>query len=340
MALPIIRPVRMDDLDQVHALAQATGGGMTNLPPERSALKKRLERAVESFASRATAPGGEVYFCVLEADGKVVGTTAVFSAIGLESGFVNYKVNWTFHASQQLNKRIKRRLLVPTYDFTGAGEVGSLYLSPDARGSGFGKLLARSRYLFIAQKPEIIADPVCAELRGWRAADGAQPFWNALGRHFFDMDFEEADVHNSATGNQFIADLMPRISIYVVLLPDDARACIGKPHDGAAPAYRMLLAEGFEYKDYIDIFDGGPLVSAKKANIRTVRDSRVGKASIVSSIGANVGVGVKLLARGAVSDFRATRAPAAVSDDAIIIDRATADALNAEDGDDVRYVDW
>ncbi len=340
MGLPVIRPVRREDFDDILALAKQAGGGMTNLPPEPSALRARIDAAVASFEAGASVPGGEVYLCALEVDGKLLGTTALFSAIGLDSGFVNYKVNWTFHASQQLGKRIKRRLLVPTHDFTGAAEVGSLFLSPDVRGGGFGKLLARSRYLFIAQNSEIIADPVCAELRGWRAPDGSQPFWDALGRHFFDMDFEEADVHNSAKGNQFIADLMPRISIYVVLLPESAKACIGRPHDGARPALEMLKREGFEFKDYIDIFDGGPLVSAKKEKIKTIRDSAIGQARIVKEIGADVGVAPMLLAAGRVADFRATRAPAAVSNGEIIIDRATADALMAHDGDEVRYVAW
>ena len=68
-------------------------------------------------------------------------------------------------------KRIVRRVLVPTHDFTGATEVGSLFLSPDIRGGGFGKLLARARYMFIAQKPEVVSDRVCAEMRGWRAPE-------------------------------------------------------------------------------------------------------------------------------------------------------------------------
>ncbi|MEO1013568.1 MAG: arginine N-succinyltransferase [Pseudomonadota bacterium] len=340
MTLPVIRPVRRDDFDEILALAKRAGGGMTNLPPEPDALRARIDNAVASFEADATAPGGEVYLCVLEAEGRVLGTTAVFSAIGLDSGFVNYKVNWTFHASQQLGKRIKRRLLVPTHDFTGAGEVGSLFLSPDARGGGYGKLLARSRYLFIAQSPDLVADPICAELRGWRAPDGRQPFWDALGRHFFDMDFEEADVHNSANGNQFIADLMPRISIYVVLLPESAKDCIGKPHEGARPALEMLKREGFEYNDYIDIFDGGPLVSAKKDSIKTIRESVIGRARIVKEIGEDVGVAMKLLAAGRVAGFRATRAPAAISEDELIIDRKVAEALGVRDGDAVRHVDW
>jgi len=179
MSIPVMRAVEERDFDQVHALAQLTGGGMTNLPMDREALRQRIDFTLESFSKKPEGPSGEVYMLVLELDGKVVGTAAIFSAIGLQSGFVNYRINTMFHFSEQLGKRVSRRVLVPTHDFTGAAEVGSLFISPQVRGGGFGKLLARSRYLFMAQVPDIFADRVCAELRGWREPDGGQPFSSA-----------------------------------------------------------------------------------------------------------------------------------------------------------------
>ena len=275
---------------------------------------------------------------VLEVGGRVVGTAAVFSSIGLESGFVNYKVVWTFHASEQLNKRIKRRLLVPTHDHTGNAEVGSLFLSPDARGGGLGKLLARSRYLFIAQNPSVVGEHICAELRGWRAPDGGQPFWDALGKQFFEMEFEEADVHNAANGNQFIADLMPRYPIYVCLLPEAARACIGKPHDNAAPAYEMLLREGFEFNDYVDIFDAGPLVDARTSNIKTIRESRE---AAVASIDAQPNEATdSIICVGSVSSFRAVHAPLTAQAGDVSISPEAAEALGVDIGSKVRWIEW
>jgi len=337
MSLAFMRPIRANDFDAVHGLAQKSGGGMTNLPSDPKALKARIDFAVQSFAKNATKPGGETYTLVLEQAGKVIGISAVFSAIGLESGFINYKVNREFYSSKELGKRIVRRVLVPTHDFTGATEVGSLFLSPDIRGGGFGKLLARARYMFIAQKPEVVSDRVCAEMRGWRAPDGTQPFWNAVGRHFFEMDFEAADAHNSAYGNQFIEDMMPRYPVYVALLPEEARKCIGKPHDNALPAFNMLIAEGFEYNDYIDIFDGGPVVDARVPDIRTVRESRVLK---VGEISNHVEGDMALLAAGAVSTFRACKAHARIEGDAIFINPDTAKALNVEKGGEVRWAQW
>ncbi|MEO0675092.1 MAG: arginine N-succinyltransferase [Pseudomonadota bacterium] len=340
-AVPVIRAVREEDFPQIHALAQLTGGGMTNLPRDRDALYSRIAFALESFDAGASEPGGENYILVLDRGGEILGTAGIFSAIGLESGFVNYRINTMFHFSEQLGKRISRRMLVPTHDFTGASEVASLFLSPDARGGGFGKLLARSRYLFVAQAPHLFSDRMCAELRGWRDAEGGQPFWEAVGSHFFDMDFESADQHNSRAGNQFIADLMPIYPIYVAVLPETARSCIGKPHDSARPAYEMLLREGFEYTGYVDVFDGGPLVEAKVNAIKTVRDSvpcavRVGEVPGTSP--------VMLLAVGTGKEFRCTRGPALMDPrtdgPAITMTRDCAAALQVDDGAPIRAIAW
>lgn len=337
MASAFMRPVRRDDFDQILTLAKQSGGGMTNLPPEPDALRPRIEFAVESFEANATAPGGEVYMMVLEVDGQVMGTSAVFSAIGLDYGFVNYRINKTVHASKQIRKRIERRLLVPTHDFTGCGEVGSLFLSPDARGGGFGKYLARARYLFIAQHRSLVAETICAELRGWRGPNGEQPFWDALGKPFFDMEFEAADVANSMMGNQFISDLMPRHPIYVALLPEAAREILGKPHDAARPAYNMLLKEGFAFNGYIDVFDGGPLVDARIDDIRTVQDSHQYRVQIEEDM---KGAPLMLVAAGHLGDFRVVRAPAWSSDGSLAMEKADAVLLQVGAGDDVRAVEW
>lgn len=338
MANAFIRPVRREDFDQILALAKQSGGGMTNLPPEPDALRARIDFACRSFEADASEPGGEVYMTVLEEDGKVLGTSAVFSAVGLDHGFVNYRINKTVHVSKQLKKRIERRLLMPTHDFTGCGEVGSLFLSPDARGGGYGKFLARSRYLFIAQHRELIADPVCAELRGWRGPEGEQPFWDAIGKPFFDMEFEAADVANAAMGNQFIADLMPRHPIYVALLPKAARDTLGRPHDNAMPAFNMLLREGFSFRGYIDVFDGGPLVDAHIDDIKTVQDSKLLGISDIASPGDDAPE--MLIAAGRLDTFRVARAPAKVSDGKLVIDDAAARVLNVKKGDSVRAVAW
>ncbi len=337
MALALIRPVQREDFDTVLALAQQSGGGMTNLPSDPAALRARIDGSCESYESNPTEPNGEVYMMVLEIDGRVLGTTGVFSAIGLESGFVNYRISKSVHASKQLKKRVVRRLLVPTHDFTGSAEVGMLFLAPDARGGGYGKFLARARYLFIALHKALIADPVCAEMRGWRGPDGEQPFWEALGKPFFDMEYEAADIANASMGSQFIADMMPRHPIYAALLPEAARKILGKPHDKAMPAFNMLLHEGFAFRGYIDVFDGGPLVDAQIDDIETVRNSKTYKIADIADPGDAPEM---LMAAGRLSTFRAARAPAKADGNALVIGVDAAKALGIEKGDSVRAVEW
>jgi arginine N-succinyltransferase len=121
------------------------------------------------------------------------------------------------------------------------------------------------------------------------------------------------------------------------LLPKDARECLGKPHDDALPAMKMLTDEGFSYNQYVDIFDGGPLVDARVDDLRAVRQSRV---VVIGEI-ANAPSGVDaLIAAGAVADFRAIRAKARIEADALVIDRAAAAALAVEVGSIVRWAPW
>lgn len=337
MTVPFIRPVRPEDYKQLRAFAKLTGGGMTNLPDDDEALQERIDHAVASFASGATAPGGEVYMMVLEKEGRIMGTTGVFSSIGLKQGFINYKLIDEVHYSAELDRTTRRTVLMPAHDFTACAEVGMLFVAPEGRGLGAGKLLARARYLFIAQKPEIIAEHICAELRGWRGPNGEQPFWESVGRQFFESGFEEADLHNAMYGNQFIQDLMPRHPVYTVFLSAEARACIGRPHDSARPAYDMLIAEGFEWDQYIDIFDGGPLVDAKTSQIRTIRESQVKRLFATGNVEKGE---TMLMAAHAVSDFRCVREKAQVDGDSLIISKETAKALNVKVGDSVRCVGW
>jgi len=337
MSVPFIRPVRNDDFDQLRAFARLTGGGMTNLPDDDDALRERIGRAVSSFSAGASKPGAEVYMTVLEEGGNILGTAGVFSSIGLKEGFINYKLIDEVHYSEELGHRTRRSVLMPSHDFTECAEVGMLFVSPEARRGGWGKLLARSRYLFIAQRPEIIADHICAELRGWRGPNGEQPFWESVGRHFFEMDFVAADHHNATHGNQFIQDLMPRHPVYTVFLSPEARACIGRPHDSAKAAYEMLIEEGFEWDQYIDIFDGGPLVDAKTSQIRTIRESRVKRVFATGDVRDGA---MMLMAAGAVATFRCVREKGQIDGDSLIVSKETAKALNVKTGDSVRCVTW
>ncbi|HEY2658198.1 MAG TPA: arginine N-succinyltransferase, partial [Caulobacteraceae bacterium] len=184
-----VRAASLDDLDAMYALALQTGGGFTNLPPDRPALAKRLERSAECFEERESPEAGATYIVVLEdlASKRVVGTATVFGEIGVEWPFYSYRKIHLNQTSVGLRKTHKSQVLHLVNDFDGCSEVGGLFLDPAWRRGGSGRLLARSRYLFIAQMRERFAERVVADLRGYQDKHGCSPFWDAVGQHFFDM---------------------------------------------------------------------------------------------------------------------------------------------------------
>ena len=296
---PVVRMARASDLDALFDLAALTGGGMTNLPHDRDSLGEKIAWSERSLAADIVQPDNEFYMLMLEDEesGKVLGTASIYSRLGATWPFYSYKIHRITHLSHDLERSFAAEVLHLVNDFDGASEVGGLFLHPDARSGGLGALAARSRYMFIASHCQRFGDRVVAELRGW-TQDGISPFWEAVGKPFFGAEFHDADRHNALHGNQFIADLMPRYPIYVTMLPKAACEAIGRPHEGSVPARRMLEAEGFVYDGYVDIFDGGPTLSVRTGDIRTIRESRPEGCGLLSPVDR------PLLATGIGADFK------------------------------------
>jgi len=204
---------------------------------------------------------------------RLAGVCGIEAAIGLDQTYYTYRVSTIVHASKTLDVYRQFPTLFLTSDHSGASELCSLYLHPDYRGGYAGHLLAKSRFLFMAQYPHLFADKIIAELRGYLDEDGNSPFWEGLGRHFFDMDFSHADYLTALNQKQFIAELMPRYPFYTRFLPDSAVAVIGQVHRDTEPAKHLLEQEGFRYEGCVDIFDAGPTLECYVNRVRAVRDS-------------------------------------------------------------------
>jgi arginine N-succinyltransferase len=179
------------------------------------------------------------------------------------------------------------------------------------------------------------ADRTIAELRGAHDETGGSPFWDAVAGRFFGMSFREADEFNAIHGNQFIADLMPKHPIYTAMLPETALAVIGVPHQSGRAAQRMLEKEGFTYENYIDIFDGGPTLTAPTDTIATIRDARSDRIGAVGSDGNESAE--CLVAYGRLSAFRACLGRVSRSDGGITLDADAAAALGVSAGDSITY---
>lgn len=331
-----VRPARPEDYSSLYKMAKLTGGGFTNLPPDKATLVAKLARSQDSFAREEDAQRGDLYVFVLE-DPKtkaIRGTCQVFGQVGVEQPFYSYHISTLTQTSPELGKTFRNRLLTLTTDLEGSSEVGGLFLHPECRAGGLGALLARSRYLFIKLHRQRFGARTLAELRGVMDEAGNAPFWDALAGKFFDMTFPEADDFNAIHGTKFIADLMPRTPIYAKLLPESAKAVIGQPHPSGRAALKMLEAEGFVYDRYIDIFDGGPTVVAQTDQIRTLRQSAM---ETVAAIGEG-GPQKMLVAAGRLNDFRACCASVRSEPEGLHIDSEAAELLEVSEGDQVLAV--
>nr|WP_282098354.1 arginine N-succinyltransferase [Qipengyuania polymorpha] len=329
-----MRAAHIDDLEHLYEMAKLTGGGFTNLPADKAALTKKLERADEAFSRTGDELGDDVFTLVLEntETKQVRGTCQLFSQVGQQWPFYSYRLNTLTQHSQELDRTVRAELLSLVTDLEGSSEVGGLFLHPGERAGGLGLLLARSRYLFIAMHRARFADRILAELRGVIDDRGGSPFWDGVAGRFFGMTFQEADYFNATNGNQFIADLMPKHPVYVEMLSDEARKVIGVPHPTGRAAMRMLENEGFAYEGYVDIFDGGPTMTARTDQVKSIRDAR--PANVVAT---DLDIGERaLVASGHLDTFRSAYGMREmVEGGGIAIDEICARTLGVEPGDTV-----
>ncbi|MEZ4463310.1 MAG: arginine N-succinyltransferase [bacterium] len=308
-----IRPVASADLAALLALAEAASVGLTTLPRDQELLRQRIEASLHGLRRGVRRPAGETYLFVLEdlLTGAVVGCAGIQARVGGYEPFYTYEIRTTRKISKELGFSKDIRSLHLAADHKGPTEIGTLFLHGTGRGQGAGRLLSLARFAFMAGFPERFDAEVIAEMRGVVDDRGRSPFWEAIGRHFFELDFAHADAL-SAADKQFIADLMPAHPIYIPMLPASAQAVIGEVHPETRPALRLLRQEGFTDGGRVDIFDAGPLVRAERVAIRTIAASRVGPLARVTPA-AEAG-GDHLLSNDRL-EFRACLGPVEVDAD-------------------------
>lgn len=334
----IVRRVQEADLDPLFDLIQKSEYGLTTLKISKDELESRIEKSLFAFTQKMAKPSGQPYVFVMEDlnNGKIVGTCSIYSKVGGFEPMYSYEIKESIHNSEDLdppvNKTIKVLHLREEHD--GPTEVGSLFLSPDYWGGGHGRLLSLSRFLFMAEFKERFEQEVIAEMRGVVGKGGKSPLWTALGSHFFQIDFPKAETMTSQS-KKFIADLMPKHPIYIPLLPKAARDVIGQVHDNTKPALSVLEKEGFEFRNLVDIFDGGPTMHAELDQIRAIKESQAG---VVGSIEKELEDGSQQLISNANLDYKTCLGQTKWTKEEVTIDQVTALRLGIKVGDRVRCV--
>ena len=333
----IVRRVQESDLDPLFELIQKSEYGLTTLKISKVELESRIEKSLFAFGQKSAKPSGLPYVFVMEdlKHGKIVGTCSIYSKVGGFEPLYLYEIKESQHNSDELGVHKTIKVLHLREEHDGPTEIGSLFLSPDYWGGGHGRLLSLSRFLFMAEYPERFEKEVIAEMRGVVDKTGKSPLWTALGSHFFQIDFPKAETLTSQS-KKFIADLMPKHPIYIPLLPADAQAVIGEVHQNTKPALTVLDKEGFEFRDLVDIFDGGPTLHCELTEIRAVKRSQAGT---VNSIEKEVINGHQQLVSNSRLDFKACLGDTSWNDNLVTIDQVTALRLGLKVGDRIRCID-
>lgn len=334
----IVRPIAAADLPALVSLIKEAGVGLTTLPNNQALLEARIQSSLASFSGTAARADAQWVFVMEDMRNKrLVGICAIAGAVGLREPWYSYRVGTVVHASRELAIFTETPTLFLSNDHTGATELCSLFLHPEYRVGRNGALLSKSRFLFMAEHRQRFAKKVIAELRGVSDSEGRSPFWESLGRHFFSMDFAEADYLTGIGKKSFVAELMPKHPLYSSFLSAEAQAVIGETHELTRPARRLLEQEGFRFLGHVDIFDAGPAVESNLDDIDAVKKStRVRVAKITDEIGA--GLPLTMLTHTDINCFRVALSRVELITDGVAIEAEAAASLKLQVGDEVRAV--
>ena len=300
----VLRPVELTDLPQLQRLARESMVGVTSLPDDTERLRRRILDSGASFAKDVQGNGSENYFFVLEdpLTRRLAGCSEILATAGFSEPFHSLRNRHFTSASRELNIEHGVPALSLCHDLSGHTLLRGFHIDAALVRTPASELLSRARLLFIAAHSRRFADAVITEIVGYSDDEGGSPFWDALGKHFFDLPYAEAERLCGLESRTFLADLMPQYPIYVPMLPQAAQDCIGRVHPDGQDAFDILEREGFETNSYVDLFDGGPTLFARTSNIRSIAQSEVGVAQSGLPIDAR---GSYLVSNDSLENYRA-----------------------------------
>ncbi|MBL7665151.1 MAG: arginine N-succinyltransferase [Bacteriovoracaceae bacterium] len=335
----VIRPIRQDDLEALMELLKGAGHGLTTLPKDREILRRRIMHSEKSFDNEAwpEGPSGQSYLFVMEElfTGKIVGISGIVSKIGGFQPYYFYRLETNEHKSEMLGVNNHIRSLHLEAVHSGPAEICSLYLDPNFRNAKNGRLLSLSRFLFIADNRKYFEEDLIAEMRGRVSDSGHSPFWDAVGAHFFKIDFPTAD-YLTMKSKKFIEELLPKYPIVVNLLPQAAQEVVAEVHEQTIPALKILESEGFTFSGWVGVFEPGPVIKTKVNNIRTIIESKMGE--VCEVLNANDISDAPFIISRTDEKFRACVSGLKLGKNGVTIPDVTASALKLKIGDKIRYV--
>jgi arginine N-succinyltransferase len=269
-----IRQSYREDVDQVLAVAEHLD--TVNLPHDRQVIEGILDRSEKSFHGEVDGADLEFVF-VLEdlAKQRIIGTSMIYAQHGTKRApHIFFRVENDERYSVTLDRYFVHRTLRIGYNYNGPTEIGGLILLPEYRRNvhALGKALSYVRFLFMRMHRPMFRGQVLSELLPPLEADGTSKLWEALGRRFTGLTYQEAD-RLSKDNKEFIHALFPDDPIHTELLPDDVQAIIGQVGEETRAVEKMLRRIGFDYAEQIDPFDGGPHFMANTDDITIIKNA-------------------------------------------------------------------
>jgi arginine N-succinyltransferase len=337
----VIRDVQRSDLPGLKKLASELD--TVNLPNDEKELSSIVEKSARSFDGRIRDPFEREYLFVMEdlRSGKVIGSSLIIAQHGTrDAPHIFFDVYEKEHYSHSVDKHFRHRVLSIGYNFDGPTEIGGLVVDPQFRGQGKpGKQLSYVRFLFVAMHRARFRDRILVELLPSLEEEGRSPLWEALGRKFTGLSYQEAD-RLSRENKEFIQQLFPPGEIYATIFTQKIQDAIGEVGPESVGAKNMLTRIGFRYDERIDPFDGGPHYSAPSELIEPIRRFRRAKLAaqrLPDNAEPTLGdIEERLVAvewNQGRNRFRALRALCAFRDAEVQVPQAAVDALEAKPGD-------
>ena len=330
----VLRDVQKSDLASLKRLAAVLN--TVNLPNNEETLSNIIDKSVRSFGGKVKSPLQREYLFVLEdpRNGNILGTSMIIAQHGTyEAPHIYYEVSEREHYSASLERHLRHKVLSIAYNYEGPTEIGGLVVDPPARATPDkpGKQLSYVRFLFIAMHRRLFRPRVLAELLPPLLEDGRSLLWEACGRKFTGLNYQEAD-RLSRQNKEFIKELFPSSDIYASLFPARVQKVLGEVGPQTRGVQRILERIGFKYVERIDPFDGGPHFEANVEDVTLVRRYRTVKLAEedFEQEGEDMLVGCER--ESGRNRFRAVRTQGRVDDQIVYLPGPAKEALGVSTG--------
>jgi arginine N-succinyltransferase len=272
----LIRSVRESDLEDLERLSELVY--FINLPSNRDLLKEKIRLSVDSFNGHIQDKFEREYIFVLvdQKSSRVIGTSMIIARHGSpDIPHMYFELKEKQKYSETIHAGFIHKVLSLKFDSDGPTEIGGLVIDPSYRGHKLklGRILSFCRFSFMKMKRRWFKDRVLSELMPPLSESGESLLWEALGRRFTNLSYQDADLL-SRKNKEFITSLFPKGDIYTVLLSGEARDAIGKVGPDTEPVKHMLEKIGFKWREHIDPFDGGPHYWADTDKITLVNQTK------------------------------------------------------------------